>query len=43
MSSYNRRYLSDFTGSSGAVIITPEESFLMSDFRYKPGKEQART
>ena len=43
MSSYNRRYLSDFTGSSGAVIITPEESFLMSDFRYKAqGKEQAK-
>src|SRR5699024_11539674 len=43
MSSYNRRYLSEVTGSSGAVIITQEESLLMSDFRYKAqGKEQAK-
>lgn len=42
MSSYNRRYLSDFTGSSGALIITKESKFLMSDFRYKAqGTEQA--
>ena len=43
MSSYNRRYLSDFTGSSGALIITKDSRFLMSDFRYKAqGAEQAK-
>lgn len=42
MSSHNRRYLSDFTGSSGAVIITKDNRYLMSDFRYKAqGSEQA--
>lgn len=42
MSSYNRRYLSSFTGSSGALIITKDSKFLMSDFRYKAqGTEQA--
>lgn len=42
MSSDNRRYLSDFTGSSGALIITKNSRFLMSDFRYKAqGAEQA--
>ncbi len=42
MSSYNRRYLSNFTGSSGALIITRDSRFLMSDFRYKAqGAEQA--
>ena len=24
LSDYNRRYLSDFTGTSGALIITPD-------------------
>lgn len=43
MSSYNRRYLSDFTGSSGALIITKDSRFLVSDFRYKAqGAEQAK-
>lgn len=42
MSDYNRRYLSDFTGSSGALIITKDNRYLMSDFRYKSqGSEQA--
>ena len=42
MSAENRRYLSEFTGSSGALIITKETRFLMSDFRYKAqGAEQA--
>lgn len=42
MSAENRRYLSEFTGSSGALIITKESRFLMSDFRYKAqGVEQA--
>ena len=34
MSPDNRRYLSNFTGSSGAVIITENEKYLISDFRY---------
>ncbi|CAM3412885.1 M24 family metallopeptidase [Nosocomiicoccus ampullae] len=34
MSEFNRRYLSDFTGSSGAVIITNDDEYLISDFRY---------
>lgn len=43
MSDYNRRYLSDFTGSSGAVIITKDDKYLISDFRYKnQGAEQAK-
>ncbi|CAD2073749.1 Xaa-Pro dipeptidase [Jeotgalicoccus coquinae] len=43
MSSYNRRYLSDFTGSSGALVITPKARYLISDFRYKAqGAEQAQ-
>lgn len=42
MSSHSRRYLSDFTGSSGALIITKDSRYLMSDFRYKAqGAEQA--
>lgn len=42
MSDYNRRYLSGFTGSSGAVIITKEEKYLISDFRYDAqAREQA--
>jgi len=35
----NRRYLSGFTGSSGAVVITRERAWLLTDFRYL---EQAR-
>jgi len=35
----NRRYLSGFTGSSGALLITQEQAFLVTDFRYV---EQAR-
>ncbi|WP_017548878.1 M24 family metallopeptidase [Salinicoccus carnicancri] len=43
MSDYNRRYLTGFTGSSGAVIMTKDEKFLISDFRYKAqGIEQAK-
>jgi Xaa-Pro aminopeptidase len=30
----NRRYLSDFTGSAGALIVTPERQALATDFRY---------
>lgn len=43
MSDYNRRYLTGFTGSSGAVIMTRDEKYLISDFRYKAqGREQAK-
>lgn len=30
----NRRYLSGFTGSTGWVIVTEKEAFLVTDFRY---------
>jgi Xaa-Pro aminopeptidase len=31
----NVRYLSGFTGSSGYIIITPEKSLFLTDFRYQ--------
>ncbi|MFD0586788.1 M24 family metallopeptidase [Paenibacillus sp. GCM10027627] len=34
-SSYNRRYISGFTGSSGYVLITGTGSYLLTDFRYR--------
>jgi Xaa-Pro aminopeptidase len=38
----NRRYLSGFTGSTGWVIVTKSEAFLVTDFRYiDQAKEQA--
>jgi len=30
----NRRYLSGFTGSAGALLVTPGEAILVTDFRY---------
>ncbi|QAY66259.1 M24 family metallopeptidase [Paenibacillus protaetiae] len=33
-SPHNRRYLSGFTGSSGTLLITSSDSFLLTDFRY---------
>jgi len=30
----NRRYLTDFTGSAGTVLISKTEAFLLVDFRY---------
>jgi len=33
-SSYNRRYLSGFTGSSGYLLITRENRYMLTDFRY---------
>ncbi|WP_411844336.1 M24 family metallopeptidase [Salinicoccus sp. HZC-1] len=43
MSDYNRRYLTGFTGSSGAVVMTKDNRYLISDFRYKAqGREQAK-
>lgn len=32
---YNRRYMSGFTGSSGALLITADKAVLLSDFRYR--------
>lgn len=34
LSDYNRRYLSGFTGTSGALIITETKKLLITDFRY---------
>ncbi len=31
---YNRRYLSGFTGTSGALIISKDKQYLITDFRY---------
>lgn len=39
-STYNRRYVSNFTGSSGSVLITGEKALFITDFRYV---EQATT
>lgn len=30
----NVRYLSNFTGSAGAVLVTPEKQYFITDFRY---------
>lgn len=41
-SPYNRRYLSAFTGSAGTLLITSNEQYLLTDFRYRiQSKEQA--
>ncbi|SFF93175.1 Xaa-Pro dipeptidase [Desulfotomaculum arcticum] len=38
----NRLYLSGFTGSSGAVLVTEKKSFLITDFRYiEQAKQQS--
>lgn len=34
LSDYNRRFLSNFTGTSGALIITEDQNILITDFRY---------
>ena len=31
---YNRRYLTDFTGSAGTVLVSKAEAYLLVDFRY---------
>ena len=33
-SPFNRRYISNFTGSSGAVLIGAEKAKFITDFRY---------
>ncbi len=41
-SAENRRYLSGFTGSAGALLITPEEQYIFVDSRYtEQAAEQA--
>lgn len=38
----NVRYLTGFTGSAGVVLVSPEETVLVSDFRYRvQAREQA--
>jgi Xaa-Pro aminopeptidase len=32
---YNRKYLSGFTGSAGALLITLDKAILLTDFRYR--------
>lgn len=39
-STYNRRYLTNFTGSSGVALITKDKALFITDFRYV---EQATT
>ncbi|CAM4310578.1 M24 family metallopeptidase [Saccharibacillus endophyticus] len=42
-SDINRRYLTGFTGSAGYVLITENESYLLTDFRYMTqAPEQAK-
>lgn len=33
-SPYNRRYVSNFTGTAGVVVITTDQAFFITDFRY---------
>ncbi|QPC46836.1 M24 family metallopeptidase [Mangrovibacillus cuniculi] len=41
-STYNRRYMTGFTGSSGVALITEEEALFITDFRYtEQAKKQA--
>ncbi|MCG3401033.1 aminopeptidase P family protein [Staphylococcus massiliensis] len=43
LSDFNRRYVSNFTGTSGALLITSKESILVTDFRYiEQANEQAK-
>lgn len=42
LTDFNRRYLSGFTGTSGALIITKADNLLITDFRYiEQATEQA--
>ena len=43
MSDHNRSYLSRFTGSSGALVITSNQRYLLSDFRYNVQAQQEAT
>lgn len=40
---YNVRYLANFTGSTGLVVVTKEKSYFVTDFRYtEQAAEQAK-
>lgn len=42
-SPYNRRYVTDFTGTAGAALITETAAIFITDFRYvEQAKEQAK-
>jgi len=41
--SLNRRYISGFTGSAGSLLVTHNECFLITDFRYtQQAKKETR-
>lgn len=41
-SSHNLRYVSNFTGTAGLSVITPDQAYFITDFRYtEQAKEQA--
>lgn len=41
-SPYNRRYIANFTGTTGVVLITEEDAYFITDFRYiEQAKRQA--
>ncbi|WP_100331535.1 M24 family metallopeptidase [Bacillus xiapuensis] len=43
MSPYNRRYLTGFTGTAGAAVVTAEAAVFITDFRYtEQAQNQAR-
>jgi Xaa-Pro aminopeptidase len=43
MSPYNRRYVTEFTGTAGAAIVTGGAAIFITDFRYvEQAEEQAR-
>src|SRR5512134_443564 len=40
---FNVRYLTGFTGTNGACVVTPEERLFLTDFRYvEQAAEQVR-
>lgn len=42
-SSINRRYLSNFTGSAGVLLLTHSDNILVTDFRYREQAPQQAT
>jgi len=42
-SNYNRRYMTGFTGTAGAVLITAEKGLFITDFRYTEQAEKQCT
>jgi Xaa-Pro aminopeptidase len=39
-SPFNRRYLTGFTGTAGYVLVTRDEAFFLTDFRYRDQAEE---